>query len=864
LVKEQVFSTALTLLPLSDSRIEVVACRIVVNSAESLGVLCVYRPPDSTACDNLAMLDIIDNFLNQNFKFNIIVGDFNLPDINWLTMSAHSQSKFFFEFCQDKFLKQHVKTPTRRVSNSILDLVLSSEGTEITNLIVNEEFGTSDHSIIQMSVQTKPTHVKRKVKRRDFSQTDWSRLATLLPSSQVWQDILSTMDVDRVWSCFITSMKVALDTIAPFKYIPNRNFLSSSKVRTALRYKRRCFRTLMNNPTNHNLVAYQRAKIIANRALQKDLADREDFVTQNPNPRIFWAYVNRRLLNPAKIKSVKHLNNEVQDSYAIANIFNEYFVSIFNSDTTIRPTSPAINNTHCSLPHLDSIALTIEEVAKTLKGLPSKASTDLDNLSYKILKAGRLALVTYLTDLFSLSLNLGQIPSAWKTAVVTPIHKRGSRSEIKNYRPVSVTSCCLRVLERIINKNIQHFLSSNNALKDSQHGFRSGRSTDTILLNFYDNITDCVDRGLVIDSIFFDFSKAFDSVPHDVLMSRLYDYGIQGNLLQWIHSFLFNRTQTVRIGDCISKTLPVTSGVIQGSILGPTFFNMFVNAIDESVNHAQILKYADDIRLFLPSLKNDNCCASMQAMLQSDINGLSQWAIQSGLSFNIEKCFSVSFGRSSVCRHYSILGSPIPLKESFNDLGVTVQCPVNFNLHVDKVVAKAFSKLGLINKIFRCSNKKNIVRLYKSFIRPIVEYSSIIWCPYTSNNINKIERVQKRMCRMLPNLKGLSYQNQLRRMGLLSLQARRLRYQLITIYKMHHGVSNVDIGDFFTKTQARRTRGHCSNLMQKYAKNNYRLNFFTVSSISLWNKLTQEAVNASSLTLFKNYLVGFFKENDIW
>lgn len=231
---------------------------------------------------------------------------------------------------------------------------------------------------------------------------------------------------------------------------------------------------------------------------------------------------------------------------------------------------------------------------------------------------------------------------------------------------------------------------------------------------------------------------------------------------------------------------------------------------------------------------------------------------------NVDKCFSVSFGRSNRTRSYAVNDNIIPNKQIFCDLGLLIQSPINFKSHVDKVTSKAFKKLGIINKVFKNKNVWTSVRLYKSFVRPLLEYSSITLCPYTQTSINNVERVQKRLCRMIPTIKSLSYRDQLNSLGLLSLKARRLRYQLITIYKLYNRLLNMNFTDFFELLPTSNTRGHNLRIRAKFSSHNYRLHFFTVSAIALWNQLSQDDVDAETLHLFKLRLVSFFSSQDIW
>ena len=848
-----------------NSNIDAVCCKLHINNLSDLGILCIYRPPNSSPNDNKCVLDIITDFLHFNFKYNIIIGDFNFPEIRWPSHASTAQGVIFLNFCQDNFLSQHVVSATRRASNSLLDLVFSTEGTVVNDISVNEEFGTSDHSIIQFSLRIKPTVSKRFVQRRKFANANWSLFQELLSSLPEWNDLLATSDIDSLWSYFLHSLTSALDKVAPLCNVSRRSFISSSKVRTALRAKRRCYKNLKSCPTSYNFAAFKRSCILLEKILHKDTFDREERVISNSNPKVFWSFVNKRLSRNNDIKSIIHLDKKVVDQVLVADIFNDYFASIF----TCNSQSAHINQVFCSSDSkiLSNIKVTAEDVHTILKRIPNKTSVDADGLSYMILKNGGTVLCSYLSQLFSLSLLLHRVPNAWKTAVVVPIFKNGDKNDIHNYRPVSVTSCCSRVFERLINNKIIEHLTLNNLTSNSQHGFQRGRSTDTALLEFYNFVSERLDNHFLVEALFFDFSKAFDTVPHAFLINRLFDIGIRGHLLDRIRDFLTDRSQIVRVGESFSRSLPVSSGVVQGSILGPTLFNIFINDIDKCLNHCHILKYADDLRIFLSAPRTATGILDLRHKMQSDINSLKHWAHDSGLSFNIKKCFSVSFGSlaSSPCvTAYMIDDSPIPSKDSYKDLGVSVLSPLSFNTHVNDIVAKAFSRLGLVYKLFHTKSPKSLIRLYKSFVRPILEYACLIWNPSTIEQTNKIERVQKRFCRMFHEIRHLSYKEQLSYLGIFSLRARRIRYQLISIFKIYNQITRVDFDTLFTLVRHKRTRGNSLAILPQFSNSNLRLNFFTVTSISLWNKLADADVNAPNLSIFKYRLKSFLNNQDIW
>ena len=233
---------------------------------------------------------------------------------------------------------------------------------------------------------------------------------------------------------------------------------------------------------------------------------------------------------------------------------------------------------------------------------------------------------------------------------------------------------------------------------------------------------------------------------------------------------------------------------------------------------------------------------------------------------NIEKCFSVHFGNRSYVPNYSytINSEIISSEHQFSDLGLRVQIPLSFNGHIDAIVSKAFYKLGLIKKVFKFRTMRSTVKLYKAYVRPMLEYASITWNPYTQSSIDNVERVQRRMCQLIPELRHLTYRQQLNHIGLLSLKARRLRFQLISLYKMYKGITDIEFNSIFNFRPLRQTRSHDCSILPKFSRYNYRLNFFSVSIIPYWNLLSQDDVEAPSVDCFKGKLVAFFRKIDVW
>jgi hypothetical protein len=506
-----------------------------------------------------------------------------------------------------------------------------------------------------------------------------------------------------------------------------------------------------------------------------------------------------------------------------------------------------------------------EIVYHTIRGLPLSTSEDIDGLSYLMIKKNARFLSEKLSKLFKFSLSAGKIPQNWKKIVITPIHKSGPRNLCGNYRPIAVTSCILRIMERIIAKQMIDFLRDCNSIFPSQHGFLPNGSIETAGITFLDHLTRNLDNGLLVDVAFLDYSKAFDSVPHGRLLHKLALYGFSGVLLSWLTDYLSNRTQLVRILNCYSTPRNVTSGVIQGSALGPVLFVLYINDLDTHISEAFTLKYADDVKVAISSRKDVSSQIKAIDTFQADLNNIQRWSEDNHLSLNANKTKLMCFGRSGIPRNFSIGGNNIEQVVTFKDLGILIGSPFNFKAHMSTACLKANRTLGVLKKVFVSRNRNLMLTLYKSQVRPLLEFGSILWCPYHMNGIELLEKVQKRFCRFFSTLSQLDYKEKLSNLGLMSLKARRLRYRLIFMYKIIHNKTCLNAGDFFRFSERLSGRGNVSSrIILPYANRDYRRHFFTIEIVNHWNALTQNELMAQSVPEFKRSIKSYFIRNDIW
>ena len=309
-----------------------------------------------------------------------------------------------------------------------------------------------------------------------------------------------------------------------------------------------------------------------------------------------------------------------------------------------------------------------------------------------------------------------------------------------------------------------------------------------------------------IDIIFVDFSRAFDCVSHTKLLHKLRGYGIQYELLAWIKSFLDHRTQRVLVDNCLSEAVPVRSGVVQGSVLGPLLFILFINDIAETLDAPTNFQlYADDLKLYSRiELGKPNALASGLAKLRT-------WSDAWQLGINCGKCSVMHLGIRNPGHEYSIGAFELPSVEKICDLGIKYNNKINFGENIDSAVARAYQRIYLIFRGFVSRNASLLKQAYITYVRPLLEYCTPVWSPYLIKDIVKVENVQRYFTRRLFPKFSTTYPERLKLLDLESLEHRRLKFDLKMYYQIIHGLVSLDVNKFCVfLPKSHGTRGHDS------------------------------------------------------
>ena len=404
-------------------------------------------------------------------------------------------------------------------------------------------------------------------------------------------------------------------------------------------------------------------------------------------------------------------------------------------------------------------------------------------------------------------------------------------------------------MERVIVKDLHDHFGKHKILSDCQHGFTLGKSTLTNLLESVSDWTLAIDNKQTQTVAYIDFSKAFDSVSHPKLLHKLNYYGISGKLLSLISNFLSNRTQVTQVGNEISHTGYITSGVIQGSCLGPFLFLLFINDLPQTFHPFVTTKiYADDAKLyaFIHTLVDE-------FRFQNNLNRLVQWAIDSQLSISFVKCLLLQISNMTNNLNsppYFIGNELIPTLNSVRDLGVTIDSKLNFKTHINKIVKQAYIRSGLIFKCFLSKDVTSLTKAFTVYVRPLLEYCTPVWSPHTLADIHTLENVQRRFTKKIPGMFNLSYLDRLESLGLETLEIRRLRFDLITAYKIYFGAIKTRY-NFLTPAAQKITRGHDHKLTLPKIRTDTCKYFFSYRIAKIWNTLNADF---NSLNSFKSSL----------
>ena len=398
-------------------------------------------------------------------------------------------------------------------------------------------------------------------------------------------------------------------------------------------------------------------------------------------------------LNTEKPKSIS-LNSEngiIHDKKEVAEKFNNYFTNIAgelvkklevsSGKYGLNHVTEYYNKKGISMNEFSWEEVSEDDIINILNNLPESRASGLNDLPAKLLKDGFPAYSKYLTRIINISIHLGKVPRDWKCARVIPLHKKGCKTEIGNYRPVSILTIVSKIVERLIHDQLMAYFNKKSLIFDFQSGFRPSFSTDSCLIHLSDHIKKEWDRGNLTGMVVLDLQKAFDTVDHSILLDKFKAMGLSENALFWFDSYLNDRWQLVDNGGVYSSLTKTSCGVPQGSILGPLLFLVYVNDM-ESATSCKLLLYADDSALVVSDRNSEN----IQNKLSNELQSVNSWLLDNKLSLHLGKTSSILFGSKRMIRNQPELrvqcnGNLIKNSPSVEYLGLVL----DHNLNCDEI-----------------------------------------------------------------------------------------------------------------------------------------------------------------------------------
>lgn len=782
------------------------------------------------------------------------MGDFNL---NWIDKTRRKKQKNM----ANKFhLTQMIENPTRitRSSKTLLDLIFSNKRERISktyNLIT----GLSDHNLTLVARQLSK-------KRLRNNTPEGKQYISLIPKTHMqhletgfrethWENVVKGKNCEQACKDLLDTIKGLLSKYT--KNIPRKQRKRtlpwfSTLLLKLLKQRDAALKKSLKSGLDTDRLIYKGLRNKATSELRKARANYFlDIIKQGNkgNSKLLWRTIDQLSGKEHKESVPLHLkiNGTLQnDSLIIANSFNDYFInSVLELGGSISASSPSSNlDKSYSISCMNFNLIDEEKINQILSTISNSKAKDIWGIDTFLLKKFKDVLTTPITHIVNKSLEENYFPNALKTAIVTPIFKAGDKQDVTNYRPISILPAISKVIEKTVAEQLVKHLNTKKLMHPMQFGFRANHSTDTACCYFVEHIKANLDKGGVVGAVFLDLRKAFDTVNHTVLLSKLACFQLAPSVLKWIESYLLNRAQCVKINDKASSLKACSMGVPQGSILGPLLFSTYINDLPSVCDGVEILMYADDTVLFT----HGKDLGQVANKLTQTLTNVSMWLKNSCLTLNTEKTVTMFFHnrfKLNIIPDIYVDGTKLKNVEEFKYLGVILDSTLSFKKHIKKLGNTVKYSISNFRHIRNSLTVDAAVTYVNAMIMSHLHYCLSSWSQANKTVLRSIDSLYKQALKVLDR-RSFQYHHCpiLGKYNMLSLENIIRFSDLRLIHKIIHNAAPPPLKTFvqpcseqMSRTSRSTSRGDCSlpNRRTTFAQS-----AFSFRATKTWNSLPSD------------------------